>query len=73
MGPMTELFRDGDWVLGTDAHDTEMWTVSVFISHIPCGGGIAYGRFWVDTECPICREEPPAAMVGMRNMTEWDR
>ena len=83
---MTELFRDGDWVLGTDAPDTSEWTAmpgqvweytpsgsrDTFISHTTCGE-IGYARFWLGAECPHCRKVAPAAMLGMRDLVEWDR
>ncbi len=86
MSKLKELFRDGDWILGRMERKEDEWTAmpgqvwdyspkgsgDTFISHTTCGGA-GYVRFWVTTSCPRCRKAAPAAMLGMRDLVEWDR
>ena len=63
-----KLFEDGDWSLW-DAPSSPL--VRVQIRHL-CEGHWWY-VYAVDEACSQCKQVPPAEMIGLKHLHNWDR
>lgn len=70
---MPMLFKDGDWGI----HQSGMLPRGLCLRHIVCQSnadeGENRGQCACDGVCDSCKVKAPDAIVGLFNLTKWER